>query len=278
MSVIIPAHNEAETVAEVVADAQRGLEYLQVERYEVVVSASGCTDDTAAVALKAGARVVDAPIGKGAAIQAGLAATNGEVVCLIDGDIRYYGDVPLSAILVKPIIDGIADACVSDLYWRPLYPQLWLYGFFAPVAGVLFPEILPKVGSTPWSGQRAAKRDLWPTNLETDFTVDLQLLLHWNDNTPLLRPVLADDWVNPQRPKPDLMEKELSVLTRHAMSDGRISRKDAIAIGWWFKSAHSLMAQYRPDEDDPQEFEHRLLRNSVRELHAQLRAVAADTP
>jgi hypothetical protein len=66
-------------------------------------------------------------------------------------------------------------SAISDLYWRPLYPQMWLHAFFAPLAGMLFPEVLPKCGSTPWSGQRAALRELWPSELPDDFTVDLEL-------------------------------------------------------------------------------------------------------
>jgi glucosyl-3-phosphoglycerate synthase len=64
VSVVIPAHNERDTIAEVVSEARRGLDLLTVEG-EVVVSASGCTDDTADVASAADARVVTAPVGKG---------------------------------------------------------------------------------------------------------------------------------------------------------------------------------------------------------------------
>ncbi|MER7078518.1 Glycosyl transferase family 2 [Saccharopolyspora kobensis] len=265
VSVVIPAHNEEATIAQVVADAYVGLDVLGVSG-DVAVSASGCTDRTAELAAEAGAKVVEAPAGKGAAISAGLAATSGDVVCLIDGDLQYFGQPPLSALLVRPILDGIADAVVSDLYWRPLYPQLWLHGFFAPVAGALFPELIAKVGSTPWSGQRAALRHLWPTELPTDFMVDLQLLLHWNRHAMRLRPVLADDWTNPQRPKPELMAMELEVLLRHAVADGRLTESKVPAVREWYEIAHRAMAEYRPDVDDPQEFERTLLKRSLDEL------------
>lgn len=115
VSVVIPAHNEAETVAQVVADCRKGLNLLGADG-EVVVSASGCTDDTAVVAADAGARVILAPIGKGAAVKAGVMGTDGDIVCLVDGDIQYFGDRPLVTILVEPILHGIADATISDLY------------------------------------------------------------------------------------------------------------------------------------------------------------------
>lgn len=274
VSIVIPAHNEEATIAEVVTEARRGLDLLKIDG-DVLVSASGCTDQTEAVAANAGARVIAAPIGKGAAITAGLANTSGDIVCLIDGDMRYFGDRPLATIILEPIISGIADATVTDLYWRPLYPQMWLYGFFAPVCGHLYPELLPKVGSTPWSGQRAAWRHLWPARMPEDFTVDLEILMHWNRNALRLRPIVADDWTNPQRPKTDLMAQELEVIIKHAEIDGRISEVTSLALRAWYDSAHALMAEYRPNADKPQEFEQRLLRGSIQQLHEQLRISSA---
>jgi glycosyltransferase involved in cell wall biosynthesis len=267
--VIIPAHNEEATIAEVVTESRRGIELLGATG-EVLVSASGCTDATADRAIEAGARVVIAPIGKGEAVKQGLRSSTGEIVCLVDGDVQYFGDEPLAAILVRPILHGIADATITDLYWRPLYPQMWLHAFFAPLAGVLFPEMLPKCGSTPWSGQRAALRHLWPAVLPDDFTVDLEILMNWNDRALRLRPILADDWVNPQRPKTDLMEGELKVIVQHALQDDRLDADAVPAVERWFSAAHHLMATYRPDHDDPQAFERLLLSRSTTELHRQL--------
>jgi glycosyltransferase involved in cell wall biosynthesis len=264
VSVVVPAHNERDTVAEVVAAAWKGLEGLDGE---VVVSASGCTDDTAERAEAAGALVVAAPSGKGNAITAGVRASTGDVICLVDGDLRYFGERPLVALLVEPILGGYADATVSDLYWRPIYPQLWLHGFFAPLAGLLYPELAAKVGTTPWSGQRAAVRELWPAELPTDFTVDLALLLHWNEHAERLRPVLADDWTNPQRPKPDLLAQEFEFLVAQATKDGRTRPDRLPGLKAWFDAVHALMAEYRPDHDDPRAFERTLLRRSQELLH-----------
>ncbi|MFE9968214.1 glycosyltransferase family 2 protein [Streptomyces sp. NPDC005525] len=215
VTVVVPAHNEEETVAEVVEQAARGLTLVGVVG-EVIVAASGCTDSTAERAESAGARVVEAPAGKGKALNAGVKAAHGDIVCLVDGDFRYYGEVPISAVLIEPILQGVAEATIADLYWRPLYPQMWLNGFFVPMAGHLYPEILPKVGTTPWSGQRAVLRSHWPDDSPDDFTVDLSLLLDWNESGVRMRPVICDDWTNPQRPKPDLIGKEFELLVQHA--------------------------------------------------------------
>ncbi|MFE9747229.1 glycosyltransferase [Saccharothrix saharensis] len=271
VSVVIPAHDEEATIADVVSESARGLALLGVSG-QVIVSASGCTDRTAEVARSAGAVVVEAGIGKGTAILAGVKAADGDIVCLVDGDLRYYGDPPLVPLLVGPILDGLADATVSDLYWRPLYPQLWLCGFFAPLAGTLFPELLPKVGSTPWTGQRAAVRGLWPDTLPEGFTADLALLLHWNEHAVRMRPVLADDWMNPQRPKPDLMAREFELLVAHALERGRVGQDEVTPLREWFSSAHRLMAEYEPGRHDPQRFESALLDRSLARLRARLRA------
>jgi glucosyl-3-phosphoglycerate synthase len=269
VSIIIPAHNEAETVAEVVSDCRRSLDILGVQG-EVIVSASGCTDSTADVAKDAGAHVIEAPIGKGNAIREGLRAASGDVICLVDGDIRYFGNPPLAAILVDPILRGVADATVADLYWRPLYPQMWLFGFFTPVASLLFPEMLTKVGSTPWSGQRAARRELWPEDLPENFTVDLAILLHWNRHALRLRPILTDDWMNPQRPKADLMSEELELLIATGLAEQRVTPSAVPALRHWYEAAHRLMATYQHGSDDPQEFERHLLLDSLTELAGQL--------
>jgi glycosyltransferase involved in cell wall biosynthesis len=265
VTVLIPAHNESATIRDVVNDARRSLALLDVDG-ETIVSASACTDDTAEIAAEAGAVVIEAAAGKGAALREGLARATGDIVCIVDGDVQYLGDPPLVALLTQPIRQGLADACISDLYWRPIYPQLWLYGFFAPVAGRLFPELLPKCGSTPWSGQRAALRHLWPTELPDGFTVDLALLLHWNEHALRLRPVLADDWVNPQRPKPELMREELELLLNEATSTGRLNASAADRVRGWYSTVHRLMAEYEPDVHDPAKFERQILRESLHEL------------
>lgn len=265
VAVVIPAHNEAATIAEVVGDAHQSLAILGVEG-EVIVAASGCTDDTANIASSVGAKVIEAPAGKGLAILEGIQASRADVICLIDGDLRYYGDEPLAASLVSPILKGISDATIADLYWRPIYPQLWLCGFFAPLAGRLFPELTAKAGSSPWSGQRAALRKYWPKKLPEGFTSDLAILMHWNDLGIRLRPVLADDWVNPQRPKPNLMREEFQLLVDHAVRQGRISENAVPKLESWFTVTHGLMAEYRPDEDDPQKFERSLLKQSLAAL------------
>ena len=83
VSVIIPAMNEGAAVAGVV----RGLGALASWR-EILVIDDGSSDDTAAQAEAAGARVLRHPYnkGNGAAVKTGLRHATGEYVLIVDGD------------------------------------------------------------------------------------------------------------------------------------------------------------------------------------------------
>jgi glucosyl-3-phosphoglycerate synthase len=275
LSVVIPAHNEEATVERAVGYARAGILKLGVDG-EVIVSASGCTDRTAELAQEAGATVVIADRGKGEAIARGVDVATGDVVCLMDADIAYYGEVPLVALLGEPIFRGIADATIANLYWRPIYPDRWLNGFFAPLAGLLFPEILSKAGSTPWSGQRAAVRELWPKVLPGGFSSDLAITLHWNDHASMLRPVLTDDWFNPSRPKPEVLEQDFRLLVQHATAQGRLQLGLVRNVESWFQLVKSLVHGYDEDYPDPMGFQQELLERSHRELQRQV--LSSDTP
>ena len=83
VSVLLPAYNEAGAIGDVV----RGLAAIATWR-EIIVIDDGSTDDTAAVAAAAGARVVRHPYnkGNGAAIKTGVRQTSGEFVLILDAD------------------------------------------------------------------------------------------------------------------------------------------------------------------------------------------------
>jgi glycosyltransferase involved in cell wall biosynthesis len=80
---VIPAYNEAETIGDVVEAARRARHIT-----EIVAVDNGSTDETAAVAARAGARVVPClDPGKGEAMAAGVAATGAEVIVFLDADL-----------------------------------------------------------------------------------------------------------------------------------------------------------------------------------------------
>lgn len=109
ISVIIPALNEEEPIAEVVrACAATGLPN------EIIVVDNGSTDQTTERAQSAGARVVTAPRGYGRACAAGVAAadTQSSLLVFLDGD---GSDCPeFMERLVRPILDDEEDFVIGS--------------------------------------------------------------------------------------------------------------------------------------------------------------------
>ena len=82
VSIIIPAYNEEETIAAVVADFRK---HPSVD--EVLVVANNCTDRTEVLAKDAGARVVtETARGYGAALRRGMDDAAGDYLVLVEAD------------------------------------------------------------------------------------------------------------------------------------------------------------------------------------------------
>ncbi len=83
VSVVVPAYNEAEAIAEVVSALSAAGPW-----HEIIVVDDGSKDATAAKAGDAGATVVRHPYnkGNGAAVKSGIRRASGEFVLIIDGD------------------------------------------------------------------------------------------------------------------------------------------------------------------------------------------------
>lgn len=107
VAAIIPAHNEASTIREV---ARNSGECSYVD--EVIVVDSLSTDDTAALAAEAGARVLTAPApGKGEAMAAGVAATDAGVLLFLDGDLLGLKVEHLDRLIRTVVEDGATMSC-----------------------------------------------------------------------------------------------------------------------------------------------------------------------
>lgn len=108
VSVIIPAYDEEETIAEVLQDVKKVSGFLG--NVEVIVVDDGSKDRT-------GEKVVAFPyvkyirhkhnLGKGAAIQTGIKNSSGKIIVIQDADLEYLPKCIPS--LVKPISEGSMD-------------------------------------------------------------------------------------------------------------------------------------------------------------------------
>ena len=149
VSVIIPAYNEEEGIASVVAGVLAGGAWR-----EVLVVDDGSNDRTAERAASAGARLVRHPYnkGNGAAVKTGVRVATGDVVLLMDADGQH--DPADAARIVAPV--GVHDMVIGARSARDqdLVRALG-NGVFKAVASWLTGRPIPDLTC----GFRAARRD-----------------------------------------------------------------------------------------------------------------------
>jgi glucosyl-3-phosphoglycerate synthase len=260
----IPAHDEEATIAAAVAQARATLQSLDVEG-RVVVAASACTDRTAARARRAGASVIETPKGKGRAVQALAAELREEVMAVFDADVTYLGEEPIAHLTAAPVLQGHADAAVADLFWRPIYPEMWGRGFWAPLVGSLLPEVCASLGRGAWSGQRAAVAALWRGRLPVGFALESALNVRWGMSGRRCVMVPTADWVQPVRPKRLFYADELRWVLREARRHDRL-RAPEQRYEEWLAGVIAFMGRYAHGVTDIATFEGELGDHAQRTL------------
>jgi glycosyltransferase involved in cell wall biosynthesis len=117
--VIIPAHNEATTVAAVVAAARASR---AVGRIVVVADAS--TDHTVGQAGLADAVVWSTAADKGTAVAAGLEHTSSDLIMLLDADLAGLRPEHVAALATREPLAGQVVALRSNKEWAGGLPSL----------------------------------------------------------------------------------------------------------------------------------------------------------
>jgi len=169
VSVCLPCRDEAATIGPLVSMIRHALMTRVPLVDELIVIDDRSTDDTAVVAASAGATVVDindvhlvhgVGHGKGNVLWASLAASKGDFVVWVDGDVTSFQPDWIGRLLA-PLVDDDDVALVKALYHRPT--QLGGGGrttelVARPLMSLYFPELCGL--EQPLTGEYAVRRSV----------------------------------------------------------------------------------------------------------------------
>jgi len=185
---------------------------------ELLVVDDGSTDDTGAIAARAGARVVTGGTtggGKGQAMRMALDDATGDLVAFVDGDVTNFGPHFVTGLL-GPLLTDDGITVVKGYYERPLHGEPDGGGrvtelMARPVIDLLFPALAgirqPLAGETAahrWVFEKCPPADGYAVELallidvashfgvETIAQVDLGVRVHRNRPLSELRPQATD--------------------------------------------------------------------------------------
>ena len=134
-SIIVPAHNEQETIAKALSSIRQQM----FKDYELIVVCDSCTDNTKVIAESYEAKVfeIDAH-SSGAARNAGLDVAQGDWVLFCDADDWYLHEYAFE-ILAERIGRNEEDVLVFALIWKNIG-----YGRTRSPKGTIYPHVANK--------------------------------------------------------------------------------------------------------------------------------------
>jgi glucosyl-3-phosphoglycerate synthase len=188
LSVCLPARNEAATIGPIVetirAELVDGVPLVD----EILVINDHSSDDTAAVARGAGARVLDASAilptygegyGKGEVLWKSVYAAEGDLIVWCDADIRQFGPRFVTGI-AGPLITDPEIGFAKGFYTRPAGGEAGGGRVTELVARPLLSMLLPHLAGVtqPLSGEYGGRRDvLEQLRFVEGYGVDVALLI-----------------------------------------------------------------------------------------------------
>jgi glycosyltransferase involved in cell wall biosynthesis len=162
LTVLLPAHNEQEAIAQVLDEIVENLSDQQI-RYEILVVDDASTDQTAALAEEYAATCWQCPVrvvrcperrGAGAARKVGIRHARGDVIVMLDADGTYPASFIPELLRYFPAYDQVNGARTSEQGTLPWLrrPAKW---FIRKLACYLTGHEIPDLNT----GLKAFKRD-----------------------------------------------------------------------------------------------------------------------
>jgi glucosyl-3-phosphoglycerate synthase len=265
VSLVVPAHNEQDTVGDVVGRVrERLVETVQLVD-EVVVIDSDSTDDTAEVAAGAGARVHRAADirpdlgpgrGKGEAMWKSLFVTTGDVIVFMDADLTDW-DTHFVPGLLGPLLTDERVELVKGFYERP-GEQGSLDGgrvtelVARPLIALLFPPLAGLV--QPLAGEWAVRRSLLASlSVPTGYAVELASLIDtWRSRgLGAIAQVDLGRRAHPHQPLLDLGEMATQILTAAWARSTHSHHADAIPLTQFLPGPEPVLREVPVTERPP---------------------------
>lgn len=129
-TVVIPAYNEGPAVASVVTSLQDLFASGNMDA-EILVVVDGATDDTAANAAAAGARVVEHPTnqGYGQSLKTGITLAKHGLIVITDADLTYEIEKIPEMVRLAKRYDMVVGARQGNRYWGGLAKRMGRFVF-----------------------------------------------------------------------------------------------------------------------------------------------------
>lgn len=256
----IVGHNEAATVGYVIGLAR---EACQASQDAVWFVDSASTDVSAAVARKAGARVIHAPLGKGSAMQTALDRCETESICFLDADI-CGASRNIAAVLRRAVTEVGADLIVGDFCDEQRGILSNTLGVYAPLVDSLFPEARGRFGSKPLTGFRVLRVARAPHDLPSGFGIEAHLNVALALDRASISVAQIGRYRGRFRYKPMMGWEIAAPLLDLAEQYGRIDSRLRTRWESWVEQVVRVIAGYRNEPGRRDAFYHALTRAAAR--------------
>jgi glycosyltransferase involved in cell wall biosynthesis len=153
------------------------------------------TDGSAALARAAGVEVIDAPPGKGRAMELALQAATGGYVCFFDADLDR-SEQNIARVLRDGVEADNPAMLVAEVH-EPLRPLV--VALYPRLVGALMPEVLRAPGRAPLSGFRALSLDVDAGPLPPGYGAEAHLNLRLAMDGLRVTSVVAGEYAGPIR-------------------------------------------------------------------------------